>query len=259
MSELHISLIQANLVWENPDENLKMFSEKLNAIPAHTDVVILPEMFTTGFSMQPEKFAETELGRSVAWMKEMAAKNDCVITGSLIIKEANSYFNRLFWMQPDGNYKTYDKRHLFSLAGEEKHYSPGKERIIVTWKGFKIMPLVCYDLRFPVWSRNDLDYDLLFYVANWPERRAFYWTQLLIARAIENQAYVIGVNRVGNDGNNIYHSGDSVCLDPLGAKVGTTASGKEDTINVTLSQGSISRVRETFHFLNDKDVFAIDA
>lgn len=257
MSELHISLVQANLVWENPEENLKLFSEKMKAIPSDTDVVVLPEMFTTGFSMSPEKFAEKESGKSVKWLKEMAAKLDCVLTGSIIIEDNQNYYNRLFWVQPDGNYQTYDKRHLFSLAGEEKHYSPGNQRLVVEWKGFKIMPLICYDLRFPVWSRNDLAYDLLLYVANWPERRAFYWKQLLIARAIENQSYVIGVNRVGNDGNMVSHSGDSVCLNPLGESVATAKPSKEEILHVTLSKGTVSRVRETFNFLNDKDEFEV--
>ena len=257
MNELHVSFIQADLHWENPLENLKMFAEKIEQISKPTDLIILPEMFSTGFSMSPEKLAETEDGVSVNWMKSTAQEKGCVLTGSLIIKENNQYYNRLFWVNPDGTYQTYNKRHLFSLAGEENHYSAGTERLIVKLKGFKIMPLICYDLRFPVWSRNDLDYDLLIYVANWPERRSFFWNQLLIARAIENQSYVIGVNRVGDDGNQIYHSGNSICLDPLGGEVMKAEPGKSETISCVLSKDTVNRVREKFRFLNDKDSFRI--
>ena len=257
MSTLNVSFIQADLAWENASANLAQFSEKISAIPADTDLIILPEMFTTGFSMTPEKWAEKQDGTSVMWMQKTANEKNCVVTGSLIIEENGKYYNRLFWVHPDGSFQTYNKRHLFSLAGEENHYAPGNERLIVDLKGFKIMPLICYDLRFPVWSRNDVNYDLAIYVANWPERRSFYWSQLLIARAIENQAYVIGVNRVGNDGNEIYHSGNSICLDPLGGVIAKAEDGKEDTISVTLSKDTVNRVRDTFKFLNDKDDFKV--
>lgn len=257
MSTLHVSFIQTNLAWENPTANLAMFSEKIKAISEQTDLIILPEMFTTGFSMTPEKWAEKEAGISVQWMQKMANEKNCVITGSLIIEEDGNYFNRLFWVSPNGSFKTYNKRHLFSLAGEENHYTAGNERVIVELKGFKIMPLICYDLRFPVWSRNDVGYDLALYVANWPERRAFYWSQLLVARAIENQTYVIGVNRVGKDGNAIYHSGDSVCLDPLGGMIAEAKSGTDEVVTVTLSKNTIERVRSNFKFLNDMDDFTV--
>lgn len=258
MSNLHVSFIQADLQWENPQANLELFTQQISEISGEVDLVVLPEMFATGFSMQPERLAETEMGKSVDWMKSMASSKKCVITGSLIIEENGKYFNRLFWVLPDGNYQTYDKRHLFSLAGEQNHYTPGQERLIVELKGFRIMPLICYDLRFPVWSRNDLNYDVLLYVANWPERRAFYWNQLLIARAIENQAYVIGVNRVGNDGNKVSHSGNSVCLDPLGKEVAAATPSTIEVVNVVLSKDTVTRVRDRFKFLNDKDDFSIN-
>ncbi len=257
MEQLNVSMIQADLHWENPEANLEMFAQLIDEVPSNTDLVVLPEMFSTGFSMEPEKWAETESGASVHWLKSMTQKTNAVVTGSLIIEDDGKYYNRLFWMRPDGSYESYDKRHLFSLAGEEKHYSPGSKRLVVELNGFKIMPLVCYDLRFPVWSRNDLNYDVLLYVANWPERRAYYWKQLLIARAIENQAYVIGVNRVGDDGNGVYHSGDSICLDALGAEAQKAESGKAEIIHMTLSKDSLNRVRNTFRFLNDKDDFEI--
>jgi predicted amidohydrolase len=257
MSELHVSLIQTSLHWENPEANLAMFTKKLDQISPATDVVVLPEMFTTGFSMSPENLAEPENGRTLQWMKEMAQKHDIALTGSVIIQEGKHYFNRLFWVYPDGMYHAYDKRHLFSLAGEEKKYRPGENRLVVQYKGFTFLPLICYDLRFPVWSRNDLGYDVLLYVANWPERRAYYWNQLLIARAIENQSYVIGVNRVGDDGNGIFHSGDSQCLDPLGQTVGRAESGKEEILEVVLSRKTIHEVRETFRFLDDRDEFHV--
>lgn len=258
MSTLQVSFIQTALHWENPEANLEMFAQLVKQIKPGVDLVILPEMFTTGFSMAPERLSEMEQGRSVKWMQSMAAAKKCVVTGSLIIEENGNYYNRLFWVLPDGSYQTYDKRHLFSLAGEENHYAQGQERLVVELKGFKIMPLICYDLRFPVWSRNNVDYDVLIYVANWPERRAFYWNQLLIARAIENQSYVIGVNRVGNDGNDIYHSGNSVCLDPLGQTIAQIGSGKEGVVNIILEKEKVVQVREKFRFLNDQDDFELN-
>jgi predicted amidohydrolase len=257
MSELHVSFIQTDLVWENPKSNLDNLAQKIALVPENTDLIILPEMFSTGFSMQPSQLAQTETGSSVSWLKGMAKKTEAVVTGSLIIEEEGKFYNRLFWVKPDGTYQTYNKRHLFTLAGEQHQYEKGTVRLIVNLKGFKIMPLVCYDLRFPVWSRNDVAYDLLIYVANWPERRAYYWKQLLIARAIENQSYVIGVNRVGIDGNAVFHSGDSVCVDPLGKKLLEVENGREEVVSITLSKDTVSRVRDTFQFLNDQDDFEI--
>ncbi|UTW67736.1 amidohydrolase [bacterium SCSIO 12643] len=257
MEAIKVCYIQADLHWEDIDKNLEMFTDKSEGISENVDLLILPEMFSTGFSMAPEKWSETEEGKALMWMKNMAVSKDCVVTGSVIIQEKGQYFNRLFWVQPNGEYKSYNKRHLFSFAGEDEHYTSGTERLIVDLKGFKIMPLICYDLRFPVWSRNDVDYDLAIYVANWPERRSYYWKQLLIARAIENQSYVIGVNRVGNDGNDIYHSGDSVCLDPLGGMVYSSKPGIEEVACFQIERKVIQTVREKFNFLNDQDAFQI--
>lgn len=258
MSNLNVSFIQASLTWENPDENLDMFTALIDQVTDEVDLIVLPEMFSTGFSMAPEKLAETEQDSCVEWMKTMAKNKNCVLTGSLIIKDQGKYYNRLFWVSSDGSYQTYNKRHLFSLAGEENHYTQGTERLVVELKGFKIMPLICYDLRFPVWSRNDVNYDVLLYVANWPERRAFYWKQLLIARAIENQSYVIGVNRVGEDGNGISHIGDSVCLDPLGKQIASATPGEPEIVSVVLSKDTVNRVRDKFRFLDDKDDYIIN-
>lgn len=257
MNELNICMIQTKLYWESPKENLEMFTQKLSTIRSRPDVIVLPEMFTTGFSMRPEVFAEPMDGPTMDWLQLMAGKFDCVITGTLIISESNNFYNRLIWMTPSGDYQYYDKRHLFSLAGEENHYSPGLKRLIVELKGFRIMPLICYDLRFPVWSRNDLDYDVAIYVANWPERRSFFWSQLLVARAIENQAFIIGVNRVGLDGNNISHTGNSVCLGPLGNVIAAARPDKEELVITTISKSEIESVQSKFRFLDDRDDFKI--
>lgn len=257
MGKLNVCLVQTQLHWENKLANIEMFTRKLSNVPVGTDLVVLPEMFTTGFSMSPELFSETMDGEGISWMRKTANKLNCVITGSLIIEENKKYFNRLIWMRPDGTFSHYDKRHLFSLAGEENHYSAGSKRLLVEIKGFKVMPLICYDLRFPVWSRNDLDYDIALYVANWPERRSYFWKQLLISRAIENQSFIIGVNRVGKDGNEIQHSGDSVCLGPLGNTMIELESEAEELVTVVLTKSELNSVREKFKFLNDRDSFSV--
>jgi predicted amidohydrolase len=257
MDSVKVCYVQADLHWENIDKNLAMFTDKLEAVSDDIDLLILPEMFSTGFSMSPEKWSETEDGKALSWMKYAAESKNCVITGSIIVSESGKFYNRLFWVQPDGTYKSYDKRHLFSFAGEDEHYTSGSDRLIVELNGFKILPLICYDLRFPIWSRNDENYDAVIYVANWPERRSYYWKQLLIARAIENQSYVIGVNRVGDDGNEIYHSGDSICLDPLGGVVYSSKPGIEEVACFKLTRQTIKTVREKFNFLNDRDDFKI--
>jgi predicted amidohydrolase len=257
MQDLRITLVQTALHWENATENRKHFDALLSEVkPGSTDLIVLPEMFSTGFSMQPDVLAETMDGPTVLWMLQKAAALNAVITGSIIIHEHGHYYNRLVWMRPDGTYATYDKRHLFSLAGEEKHYSAGKERLIVDLKGWGVCPLVCYDLRFPVWSRNRKDYDLLLYVANWPERRSYAWKQLLIARAIENQSYVAGVNRIGTDGNQTAHSGDSALIDPLGEVLFTKAH-EPFTETFTLSHTHLTEVRDKFRFLDDGDDFVL--
>jgi predicted amidohydrolase len=263
MSDLKVTLIQTQLHWENIADNLRMFDEKINAIPERTEIIVLPEMFSTGFSMQSEKLAETMDGSAVQWMKKKSAEKNVIITGSLIIKDGDRYVNRLIWMQPNGVYGVYDKRHLFGYAGEHEHYLPGDKRLIAQVKGWKINLTVCYDLRFPVWARNAIvpetgapAYDVLINVANWPERRSTPWKTLLQARAIENQAYVVGVNRVGNDGNNIYHSGDSSVIDPLGEII-YQKSHDEDIFTCTLERARLEEVREKLPFLKDADRFQV--
>ncbi|KAA2245279.1 amidohydrolase [Chitinophaga agrisoli] len=263
MSDLKVTLIQSQLYWEDIAANLRMFDEKINAIPERTEVIVLPEMFSTGFSMESEKLAETMDGSAVQWMKQKAAEKNVIITGSLIIKDGDNYLNRLIWMQPNGVYGVYDKRHLFGYAGEHEHYLPGDKRLIAQVKGWKINLTVCYDLRFPVWARNAFvpetgapAYDVLINVANWPERRNVAWKTLLQARAIENQCYVIGVNRVGNDGNEIYHSGDSSLIDAMGAIVYQKAHD-QDTFTYTLQRSHLDEVRSKLPFLKDADKFQL--
>lgn len=238
-----------------------MLEEKISNISVKTEVVVLPEMFSTGFSMKPELLAETMDGETVQWMKRTAAAKKIILTGSLIIKEGNNYYNRLIWMLPNGQYGVYDKRHRFAFAGEDNHYTAGTKRLIASVKGWKINLQVCYDLRFPVWARQQSqpegpEYDVLIYVANWPERRSLAWKTLLQARAIENQCYVIGVNRVGNDGNNIYHSGDSMIIDPMG-EVLYTKKDEEDVFTIQLEKKQLDNVREKLPFLKDADGFMI--
>ena len=263
MSSLTISLIQSKLYWEDKASNLQQFAEKIAGLPGSSQVVVLPEMFSTGFSMRPEALAESMEGDTVAWLKHMAKASRKIITGSLIIEEAGHYYNRLIWMQPDGVSYHYDKRHLFGFAGEDDHYTAGDKRLIVQVNGWKLCLQVCYDLRFPVWARQKVSadntdglYDILLYVANWPERRSLPWKTLLQARAIENQAYVIGLNRVGNDGNDIYHSGDSRLIDPLGNIIWQQADD-EAVFTYTLQKEDLIAVRNRFPFLDDADPFMI--
>jgi predicted amidohydrolase len=258
MSSLTITLIQPDLHWENKKANLEMLEQKINSIKQKTEVVILPEMFSTGFSMKPEAFAEKMNGESIEWMKSMAASKIIIIAGSVIIEEDGKFFNRLIWMLPNGEYGVYDKRHLFAYADEHNHYTAGNKRLIAQVKGWKINLQVCYDLRFPVWARQqtEKEFDLLIYVANWPERRNTAWKTLLQARAIENQCYVVGVNRVGNDGNNIHYSGDSMIIDPLGEILYHKAN-EEDVFTYTLQKEKLDEVREKFPFWRDADPFII--
>lgn len=257
MQNLNITLIQSDLHWENVEKNLEMFSEKISAITENTDLILLPEMFTTGFSMQPEKFAEQMNGRTLNWLKEAAGRKNCVIAGSYICEENGNYYNRLVWMRPDGTYSVYDKRHLFSMGDENNHYTRGSKKITEVIKGWRICPLICYDLRFPVWSRNTDNYDLLIYVANWPERRSHPWKTLLPARAIENQCYVAGLNRIGNDGNAIYHSGDSAVINAKGEIISNIPAHEEKTETVTLDYAELEEFRKTFPVLKDADRFEI--
>ena len=262
MASLTLSIIQTDLSWEDKVANLNMLQQKIDAIEERTEVIILPEMFNTGFTMQPELFAETMDGETVQWMKEMAANKKVIVTGSLAIKENDQYFNRLVWMLPNGQLGYYDKRHLFAYAGEDKHYSMGNKRLIASVKGWKINLQICYDLRFPVWSRQqatdaELEYDLLIFVANWPERRSHAWKTLLCARAIENQCYTIGVNRVGKDIKNIYHSGNSLIIDPLG-QVLYHMPDQEDVFTITLLKEDVDKVRTQLPFWKDGDGFRIE-
>jgi len=260
MSALNLSAIQTHLHWEDKAANLKMFEEKIFAIPGKTEIVILPEMFSTGFSMRPEVFAEKMDGPTLVWMKNVASERSIVLTGSLIIEEAGKYFNRLIWMLPDGTFGQYDKRHLFAYGGENAKYSPGARRLIASVKGWKINLQVCYDLRFPVWTRQGKagEYDLLINVANWPERRASAWKLLLQARAIENQCYVVGLNRVGYDGNQIFHSGESMIIDPMG-EILDHKSKDEALLSCTLEKDRIEEVRMKFPFWKDADHFCIES
>ena len=245
---------------ENKASNLAMFEKKIRSIQENTEIVVLPEMFSTGFSMNPQSLAETMDGESVKWMKKVAADNNIILTGSVIIEEGGHFFNRLIWMLPNGQHGHYDKRHRFAYAGEDDKYTAGTKRLIASVKGWKINLLVCYDLRFPVWSRQQMheepEYDVLIYVANWPERRSIAWKTLLVARAIENQCYVVGVNRVGNDGHNIYHSGDSMIVDPLG-EILYHCNDDEDIFTIALDKTHLQNVREKFPFWKDADRFKI--
>ncbi len=254
--KLNVTIIQSDLVWEDVKSNLNNFSEKLNSISEETDLIVLPEMFATGFTMQPDKFSVFQ-DEIIQKLSEFASEKKAVVTATLITEREHNYYNTLIWMYPDGTYKTYDKRHLFSFAGEDKYYTQGKEHLIVNIKKWRIKPLICYDLRFPVWSRNRNDYDLLIYLANWPERRNDAWKTLLKARAIENQAYVIGVNRVGNDGNTIYHSGDSGVYNPKGNLISRTKAHEESTETISLDLAELNAFREKFPVGKDADDFTI--
>ena len=251
---LKVTLIQSEIHWEDVEKNLTMFAQKIDAIQESTDVVILPEMFTTGFSMESAKLAEKMDGKTVSWMKEQAKKTNAVITGSLIIEEEERYYNRLIWAQPEGTIFTYDKRHLFRMAEEDQHFSAGEERLIIEWKGWKICPLICYDLRFPVWSRNaDPAFDCLIYVANWPEARKDPWIKLLEARAIENQVYVLGLNRVGSDEKEITYSGNSMVVNPKGNDVGNIKPSSNEIITIELNKQELEDFREKFPVGLDAD------
>jgi omega-amidase len=257
MENLKITLFQGYLFWENIDKNLQNIALRLSNIREKTDLIILPEMFNTGFTMNAEKLAEPLNGKTMIWMHKIAKEFDCVVTGSLIIKDGGNFYNRLIWMRADGKYQCYDKRHLFTLAKEHNTYTAGKDKLIVELKGWKICPVICYDLRFPVWLRNvNEEYDLLIIVANWPERRALHWRTLIPARAVENEAYVIGVNRVGHDGNEVYHSGDSTCVGPNGNII-YYKRDEEDVYTFSIIGDEIIKTRRTLPFLKDADAFEI--
>jgi predicted amidohydrolase len=253
MQSLIVTYIQTELVWENVQANLEMLDNKIKAIENPTDLIVLPEMFSTGFSMNPAGLAETMLGSAVTWMKEKAAEKAAVITGSLMIEEGGHYFNRLIWAQPNGRMRTYDKKHLFRMTGEEKVYQAGTHQLTVELKGWRIRPFICYDLRFPVWMRNSENpYDLAIVVANWPASREVQWQTLLRARAIENQSYVIGVNRVGVDGNEIDYNGYSCVIDYQG-NVHFQEVNRAHTQTASLSLTTLQSYRKTFPVWMDRD------
>jgi len=270
MSILTVTGIQTNLFWEDREANLRQFEAKINSIQEKTQLVVLPEMFSTGFSMEAGKLAETMQGPTLNWMKRIAAAKKIILAGSLIIAEAGNYYNRLVWMMPNGQFGYYDKRHLFAYGGEDRPYTRGQKRLIGSVNGWKVNCLVCYDLRFPVWCRQaparpgedrrspDLEYDLMIVVANWPHKRQQAWRALLIARAMENQCYVLGINRIGQDGHQLEYRGDSLLIDPLG-NILQDCGDKETVFTASLDKLSLIAVREKFPFWKDADDFHIEA
>uniref|UniRef100_UPI0032179680 amidohydrolase n=1 Tax=uncultured Draconibacterium sp. TaxID=1573823 RepID=UPI0032179680 len=254
MQNLKVTIVQPDIIWENRQANLDNYSKWLNNID-DTDVILLPEMFTTGFSMEPEKLKETMDGVSVKWMKRVAAEKNVAISGSLIIEENKQIYNRALWVFPDGRIQKYDKRHLFSMGKEHLHYSAGKEKTIIEYKGWKFCPQICYDLRFPVFARNLEDYDVLFYVANWPSPRHHVWRNLLVSRAIENQAYCFGINRTGTDGAGLKYLGDSACISPKGMAEFLGEYEKLQTFEISYSE--LHEFRKRFPLLSDRDTFTI--
>ena len=254
---LKTTVIQSNIVWHNAVENRKVFFEKIGSVSNDTDIIILPEMFTTGFTMQPEVVAEEMQGPTTKWMQQVAFKKNAAICGSVVILENNRYYNRFLFVYPSGEIDYYDKKHLFTLAGEHEVYIGGLQKKIINYKGWKICPLICYDLRFPVWSRNVENYDVLIYVANWPKPRINAWDTLLKARAIENMCYTIGVNRVGTDANNLKYNGHSAVFNSLGEKILSSAENKEHTETLILSKNYLDETRRKLNFLKDRDNFEI--
>ncbi len=266
---LLVTIVQSSLHWENPAANLKMLEEKIRAVTGKMEVVVLPEMFNTGFTMNAGPLAEKMDGVTVEWMRRLSTSLRIILTGSIIIKEEEKYFNRLIWMLPGGEYGFYDKRHLFGYAQEDHYFQAGSKRLITAVKGWKLNMQICYDLRFPVWARQTMplkgvpdleeiapEYDVLVYVANWPEKRRHAWITLLQARAIENQCYVVAVNRTGYDGNTIYYSGDSMIVDPLGTIL-YSAENREELFTVALPTNKLSETRNNLPFLKDGDPFLI--
>lgn len=253
--ELKITLVQTTLEWENPEANRKKFQKIIQSLEESTDLIILPEMFTTGFTMNAEAYAETMEGKTVKWMIKMAREKNAAITGSIIVIENGKFFNRLLFTTPEGKLHAYDKKHLFTLASEQETYTAGNEKLIIQYKGWKICPMICYDLRFPVWARNIENYDVLLYVANWPKVRTKAWDVLLQARAIENMAYCIGVNRVGIDGKDFEYVGHSTIYDGLGEDLFQLKNESEAIMNTILYKNHILEIRKKLQFLEDKDDF----
>ncbi|NCP45339.1 MAG: amidohydrolase [Flavobacteriales bacterium] len=264
---LTVTIIQTALCWEDKAKNLAQFSEKIKAINSKTDIIVLPEMFSTGFSMNSEKLAEPMYGETVDWLKKQAKSKNAIIIASLIIEEDTKFFNRLIWMQPDGQHFHYDKRHLFTMAGEDQYFNAGENRLIVHYKGWRICPLICYDLRFPAWSRNislaepknTHEFDCLIYIANWPTVRISHWNKLLEARAIENQCYVVGVNIIGKDGNEKEYSGNSAVIEPKGECISKTKPNEESVETLKLDLKELNDYRQKFPVIEDADDFHLDS
>lgn len=257
-NELKIIGIQADLVWENPEQNIAFFEEKIKTLANDIDLIVLPEMCTSGFTMDPEKVAENMHGFSVSWMQKIAKEKQTAICGSLVISENRKFHNRFIFVHPSGEIKTYTKRHSFTLADEDKIYTSGNEKVIIAYKGWKICPLICYDLRFPVWARNTENYDLLICIANWPVARIKAWDILLKARAIENMTFVIGVNRTGKDPYNYEYSGNSLLVDYLGDTLSELKTNEVGIIKGTLIKTEQNNIRKKLGFLQNKDTFKID-
>jgi len=262
MNELKISLIQSPLYWKDIGANLSMFEEKIWQLAEIPNIILLPEMFNSGFVMDDSTLAEPMNSRTFRWMKQMAAQKKVAVAGSYMVKEDGNVYNRFVWMNPDGSYQSYDKRHLFRMAGETNHFSSGMSTTVINLSGWKILPLICYDLRFPVWSRNQFDqntgykYDVLLYVANWPKARVLAWDSLLQARAIENASYVAGINRIGTDGAGIEYNGHSAVINPKGEYL-TQLDVQETSVTVTLHMDELIRYREKFPTHLDADTFYI--
>ncbi|WP_417799248.1 amidohydrolase [Tenacibaculum sp.] len=256
-NHLRVALIQSDLIWENPTANRKKFEKKINGLLDEIDLIVLPEMFTTGFTMNASAVAETIEGETVQWLQDLAQKKATAITGSIVIRENDRFYNRLLFVHPSGKIDSYNKKHTFTLAGEHEVFSAGTEKIIVDYRGWKICPLICYDLRFPVWARNTENYDLLLYVASWPKPRIEAWDSLLKARAIENMTYTAGVNRVGVDPNKYEYTGNTVCYDTLGNCLAKNNLGSEETLIVKLNKQEQTKIRDRFRFLDDQDTFIL--
>jgi predicted amidohydrolase len=254
---LSLTFLQFDLFWESPEKNRLKIDTLLEEHKPETDVIVLPEMFTTGFTMRSAEFTETMDGKTIHWLRYNARKWNAVFTGSIIISERNSYYNRMIWMFPDGSFQYYDKRHLFRMGEEHMTFSAGSEKLLVNYKGWRFRPLICYDLRFPVWSRNRDDYDILIYIANWPGSRKEVWKSLLVARALENQCYVLGLNRIGTDGKGISYAGDSMLIDPRGIVMSKTKAYKETVETVKISLEKLQDFCEKFPVHLDADDFSI--
>jgi len=253
---LSLSLLQSKIYWKDIDKNLQHFSNLVSRVE-NTDIILLPEMFNTSFCPEFSHLAERMDGKTIKWMQAVSKKKNCIVTGTLMIKENDRIYNRLVWISPSSDIITYDKWHLFSIIKEDKYISKGKKRLIVSDFGWKFCPLICYDLRFPVFSRNTEDYDILIYLANWPKARIDAWDTLLKARSIENQCYTVGLNRIGQDGNGIEFNGHSKVFDAFGKEIFAASDNKEDILQVVISKKSLLYKRNKMNFLNDQDSFTL--